>query len=126
MATPLKRARRPPAPGQPGAVSYRQQYVRCGKSGCRRCPPSGPGHGPYWYGFYWDYRQRTRSFYVGKHLPPGATVLADAPAAPPGAAHGRPPPARVRPTPSTPPRERPRPERPPAGPTSAPRGLDNL
>ena len=71
MATPLQRARHLPSPSQPGAVSYRQQYVRCGKPGCRRCPPHGPGHGPYWYGFYWDYRQRTRSFYVGKQLPAG-------------------------------------------------------
>ena len=36
---------------------------------------SGPGHGPYWYGFYWDYRQRTRSFYVGKQLPAGAELV---------------------------------------------------
>ena len=49
-------------------------YVRCGKAGCRRCPPAGPGHGPYWYAFYWDYRQRTRSFYVGKSLPPGVEL----------------------------------------------------
>src|ERR1700752_1291577 len=69
--TPEPRARRPHPDGRPDGVIYRQQYVRCGKPGCRRCPPTGPGHGPYWYGFYWDYRQRTRSFYVGKRLPPG-------------------------------------------------------
>ena len=40
-------------------------------------PAHGPGHGPYWYGFYWDYRQRTKSFYVGKVLPPGVEVLED-------------------------------------------------
>jgi hypothetical protein len=62
-------------PGRPDGVIYRQQYVRCGKVGCRRCPPAGPGHGPYWYGFYWDYRQRTRSFYVGKQLPTGVDLL---------------------------------------------------
>jgi hypothetical protein len=68
----LSKARRALPPGvQPDGVSYRQQYVRCGKPSCRKCPPHGPGHGPYWYGFYWDYRQRTRSFYVGKVLPPG-------------------------------------------------------
>lgn len=78
---PLQRARRLPpthpdgSPGHPTGVIYRQQYVRCGKPGCRRCPPHGPGHGPYWYGFYWDYRQRTRSFYVGKQLPAGATLV---------------------------------------------------
>jgi hypothetical protein len=69
--------------GRPNGVAYRQQYVRCGKPGCRRCPPQGPGHGPYWYGFYWDYRQRTRSFYVGKRLPPGAELLRGAPDSPP-------------------------------------------
>ena len=37
--------------GRPDGVTYRQQYVRCGNHGCRRCPPTGPGHGPYWYGF---------------------------------------------------------------------------
>ena len=60
---------------RPDGVIYRQQYVRCGKVQCRKCPPHGPGHGPYWYGFYWDYRQRTRSFYVGKVLPPGVEPL---------------------------------------------------
>ena len=64
--------------GRPDGVIYRQQYVRCNKSGCHRCPPNGPGHGPYWYGFYWDYRQRTRSFYVGKSLPAGVELLNDA------------------------------------------------
>jgi hypothetical protein len=61
--------------GRPDGVIYRQQYVRCGKTGCRRCPPAGLGHGPYWYAFYWDYRQRTRSFYVGKSLPRGVEQL---------------------------------------------------
>ncbi len=67
-----------------GVIAYRQQYVRCGKEHCRRCPPHGPGHGPYWYGFYWDYRQRTRSFYVGKQLPAGVHVIGDGTAAPGG------------------------------------------
>src|SRR4029453_12948452 len=75
------------SPAPPTGVIYRQQYVRCGKPGCRRCPPHGPGHGPYWYGFFWDYRQRTRSFYVGKQPPPGVHVVSDSPApAPPAAA----------------------------------------
>jgi len=88
---PLQRARRPPptrsdgSPDRPTGVIYRQQYVRCGKPGCQRCPPHGPGHGPYWYGFYWDYRQRTRSFYVGKHLPAGVQVVSDTPAPEPPA-----------------------------------------
>jgi hypothetical protein len=77
---PLKRAQRTDSrgrAGRPDGVIYRQQYVRCGKASCKKCPPAGPGHGPYWYGFYWDYRQRTRSFYVGKHLPAGVELLAD-------------------------------------------------
>jgi hypothetical protein len=89
---PLQRARRLPppgpagSPGRPTGVIYRQQYVRCGEPGCRRCPPHGPGHGPYWYGFYWDYRQRTRSLYVGKQLPAGVHVVSDSPAPAPPAA----------------------------------------
>jgi hypothetical protein len=75
-------------------VIYRQQYVRCGKPGCRRCPPHGPGHGPYWYGYYWDYRQRTKSFYVGKQLPAGVHVVSDSPAPAPPAAVADPTQAR--------------------------------
>jgi hypothetical protein len=78
MRMPLPKARRTDLSrraGQPDGVIYRQQYVRCGKAGCRRCPPAGPGHGPYWYGFYWDYRQRTRSSYVGKVLPSGVECI---------------------------------------------------
>lgn len=88
---PLQRARRLPPPrtdgsaGRPTGVIYRQQYVRCGKPGCRRCPPFGPGHGPYWYGYYWTYRQRTRSFYVGKQLPADVQLVGDAPPAEPAA-----------------------------------------
>ena len=61
--------------GRPDGVLYRQQYVRCGKATCKKCLPAGSGHGPYWYGFYWDYRQRTCSFYVGKHLPAGVELI---------------------------------------------------
>ena len=79
---PLGRARRTDlrqrtVDGRPDGVIYRQQYVRCGKPTCKKCPPAGPGHGPYWYGFYWDYRQRTRSFYVGKQLPAGVELIVD-------------------------------------------------
>ncbi len=74
----LSKARRARPPGaRPDGVIFRQQYVRCGKAACKRCPPHGPGHGPYWYGFYWDYRQRTKSFYVGKVLPPGVDPVVD-------------------------------------------------
>ncbi len=43
-------------------VSLRQQAVRCGKSGCTRCP-----HGPYWYA-YWTEHGTRRSRYIGKLL----------------------------------------------------------
>lgn len=75
----LGKARRLRPDGRPDGVAYRQQYIRCRKSGCTKCPPRGPGHGPYWYGFYWDYRQRTRSFYVGKALPPGVELIDQTP-----------------------------------------------
>ncbi|MBW3577519.1 MAG: hypothetical protein KY462_07230 [Actinobacteria bacterium] len=44
-------------------VTYRQEHVRCGKDRCRSCP-----HGPYWYA-YWREDGRTRSQYIGRHLP---------------------------------------------------------
>ena len=49
--------------GEKGRVTFRQELVRCGKDGCTTCP-----HGPYWYA-YWREDGRTRSRYVGKHLP---------------------------------------------------------
>lgn len=52
----------------PRKVSYRQEYVRCGKDRCRTCP-----HGPYWYA-YWKEEGRTRSRYIGRHLPGEAPV----------------------------------------------------
>jgi hypothetical protein len=77
---PLRKARRTDLrrwAGRPDGVIYRQQYVRCGKATCKKCSPAGPGHGPYWYGFYWDYQQRTRSFYVGKQLPTGVETIVE-------------------------------------------------
>jgi hypothetical protein len=56
----------PPERSQAGAVTFRQEMVKCGKAGCTRCP-----HGPYWYA-YWREDGRTRSRYVGKHLPAGS------------------------------------------------------
>lgn len=47
-------------PGMP-AVSYRQQWIRCGKD-CGSCP-----HGPYWYAYFRE-DGRTRSVYVGTEL----------------------------------------------------------
>lgn len=48
-------------PGMP-SVSYQQQHIRCGRS-CGSCP-----HGPYWYA-YWKEDGRSRSQYIGRHLP---------------------------------------------------------
>lgn len=45
------------------AETYRCEYVRCGKKGCKRCP-----HGPYWYG-YWREGKRTRKRYYGRFRP---------------------------------------------------------
>ena len=53
----------PEGSDRPGKVSYRQEYVKCGKERCRSCP-----HGPYWYA-YWKEGGRTRSRYIGRHLP---------------------------------------------------------
>ena len=52
-------------------VHYRQQYIRCGKQGCSRCT-GGQGHGPYWYAV-WREKDRVRTRYIGKTLPPGTT-----------------------------------------------------
>jgi len=43
-------------------VCYRQEFIRCGREGCKSCP-----HGPYWYAYWWD-KGRTRKKYVGKKL----------------------------------------------------------
>ena len=56
-------------PGIP-AVSYRSQYVRCGKD-CSACP-----HGPYWYAF-WKEDGRSRSQYIGGVLPAEIQRLID-------------------------------------------------
>ena len=47
----------------PVDVTYRQRHVRCGKPSCKGCP-----HGPYWYAT-WQEGGRTRTSYVGRHLP---------------------------------------------------------
>ncbi|MFW5933165.1 MAG: hypothetical protein ACOCT8_00375 [Actinomycetota bacterium] len=49
--------------GLPPKLSYRQEWVRCGKDTCGSCP-----HGPYWYA-YWKQDGRTRKRYIGRHLP---------------------------------------------------------
>lgn len=49
------------------SVRLRQQWVRCGKDSCTKCP-----HGPYWYAF-WREEGRRRSRYVGKLEEEGVT-----------------------------------------------------
>ncbi len=49
-------------------IAYRQQFTRCGKQRCRKCK-EGEGHGPYWYA-YWSENGRTKTKYIGVHLPP--------------------------------------------------------
>lgn len=44
-------------------VTYRCEWVKCGKSACRSCP-----HGPYWYG-YWKESGKTKKEYIGKKEP---------------------------------------------------------
>jgi len=48
-------------------VTYRQQYRKCGKAGCK-CN-DGPGHGPYWY----LYDGNSAAKYVGANLPEHVT-----------------------------------------------------
>lgn len=52
-----------PGSRRPGAVTFRQERVRCGRPTCTKCP-----HGPYWYA-YWREDGRLRSRYIGKRLP---------------------------------------------------------
>jgi hypothetical protein len=52
-------------------VSYFSRRVRCGKRRCQRCAKRGPGHGPYWYGFWIDPSTgRKKSFYCGRRFNP--------------------------------------------------------
>jgi len=48
------------ATGSGPNVRLREQWVRCGKQACSKCP-----HGPYWYAL-WREDGRRRSRYVGK------------------------------------------------------------
>ena len=46
---------------------YRQEYIRCGKAGCKRCADA-PTHGPYWYAYSRE-AGRLRKRYIGKERP---------------------------------------------------------
>lgn len=45
-------------------VHYREEFVKCGKPGCKKCP-----HGPYWYAYTRPGALLVKR-YVGKFLPP--------------------------------------------------------
>lgn len=51
--------------------TYRLEYIRCGKHGCK-CA-KGQLHVPYWYA-YWSEGGKTKSLYVGKRLPKGVKL----------------------------------------------------
>ncbi len=49
------------------AISYVQEYSKCGKPNCK-CA-TGQGHGPYWYSYQQSVTGRIMKKYVGKQLP---------------------------------------------------------
>lgn len=51
-------------------ISYRLEFVKCGKASCRKCR-RGPAHGPYWYAFGRG-AGRGGQKYIGKDLDPQA------------------------------------------------------
>ena len=65
-------------------ITYQLQYRKCGKPNCSTCR-NGRGHGPYWYG-YWYEGTRLRSSYIGKTRVQ-ASVSDAPPAAPPQSKH---------------------------------------
>lgn len=63
-----------PIPANRVQLTYREEWVRCGKAKCRKCS-EGQGHGPYWYA-YWREAGKVKKKYLGKTAPgrdmPGA------------------------------------------------------
>ena len=57
-------------------VTYQLRFVACGKDRCRKgCAGGKPSHGPYWYAILHDTkRNKTRTVYKGKRLPPLETL----------------------------------------------------
>ncbi len=51
-------------------ISYRLEFVKCGKASCVKCR-RGPAHGPYWYAFGQG-AGRGWQKYIGKTLDPEA------------------------------------------------------
>jgi hypothetical protein len=52
---------------QTGSWTYKLQFVKCGRPGCK-CA-TGQGHGPYWYG-YRSVKNKTKAKYIGKEFKP--------------------------------------------------------
>ena len=60
------------------AVTYQQEYTRCGRASCH-CA-TGPGHGPYWYAYHYSPTLKRRiNTYCGKQRPAAAPAAPDAP-----------------------------------------------
>jgi hypothetical protein len=49
-------------------ITYQLQRRRCGKTSCHTCQ-TGPGHGPYWYGYWRGSDGKQHATYIGKVLP---------------------------------------------------------
>lgn len=48
--------------------TLRQEYIRCGKKGCNRCP-----HGPYWYGYRSKGNAQEKKYFGKRDPRPGAS-----------------------------------------------------
>ena len=48
-----------------GQVTYRHEFVRCGKERCKKCADGNYGHGAYWYA-YFRKNGRLTSKYIGR------------------------------------------------------------
>ncbi len=53
--------------------TFREEYVRCSRGGCNKCP-----HGPYRYA-YWRENGKLRKKYLGKVDPPKLDVPVEPP-----------------------------------------------
>ena len=47
-------------------VTYQFQYRKCGKPLCKQCH-LGPGHGPYWYGYFRQNGQYQCKYFGRRH-----------------------------------------------------------
>jgi predicted ATPase/DNA-binding SARP family transcriptional activator/uncharacterized protein HemY len=60
------------------AISYSQEYRRCGKAGCAQCSIGGHGHGPYWYASWKENGKRKRR-YLGRNVSSDITLKVGVP-----------------------------------------------